>query len=213
MRVNAQLIDARNDAHLWAKTYDRPIDDVFAIQTEIAKAITEQLQVGISPREKAAVSQVPTTDLIARNLYLKARELRTPGPNDPNGKQNLLEGIRLVHEALARDPNFFQACILLARLHDDFYWAGFDHTPERLALVDAANQSAARLQPDAGELHVNRAAYAYHAHRDYDGARAELDLARKTLPMTPRFITLLRCSTGARRAGTRRCITSVRHLS
>jgi TolB-like protein/Tfp pilus assembly protein PilF len=182
VRVTAQLIDARNDAHEWAENYDRPIDDVFAIQTEIARAIAEQLQVRISPREETAISQVPTTNLIALNLYQRARELSTVGTNDPNGRRDLLEAVRLVTEALAQDPKFFLAYCLLARLHDNIYWAGFDHTPGRLRLSEEAIQNAARLQPDAGELHRTRAVYVYHAHRDYDGARAELELARRTLP-------------------------------
>jgi TolB-like protein/Tfp pilus assembly protein PilF len=182
VRVTAQLIDARNDAHEWAENYDRPIDDVFAIQTEIAKAIVEQLQVRISPREEAAMAQAPTTDLAAYNLYLKARELRAPGPNDPNGKRDLLEAVRLASEAVARDPKFFLAYCLLAGIHDDLYWAGFDHTPARLALEREAIEKAAQLQSDAGELHLTRALYAYHAYRDYERARAELARAGKMLP-------------------------------
>ena len=65
------------------------------------------------------------------------------------------------------------------------YWAGFDHTPARLALEQAAIDSAARLQPDAGEVHLSRAMYAYHARRDYEAARAELNVAGKTLPNDP----------------------------
>ena len=182
VRVTVQLIDARNDAHEWAENYDRPIADVFAIQSEIAKAIAEQLQVRISPGEEAAMSQAPTTDLTAYNLYLKARELSAPGPNDPNGKRDLLEAVRLANEAVARDSQFFLAYCLLALIHDNLYWAGFDHTPARLALEREAIDKAARLQPDAGELHLVRALYAYHAHRDYDSARAELASAGKVLP-------------------------------
>ena len=68
IRVNAQLIDARNDAHLWAQTYDRDLADVFAIQSEIAKAIADQLQAKLSPNEKKAIEQPPTTDLAAFDL-------------------------------------------------------------------------------------------------------------------------------------------------
>src|ERR1043166_2496086 len=74
VRVNAQLVDARTDAHLWAQTYDRDLSDVFAIQSEIAKAIAEQLQVKLSPNEKAAIETPPTTDLAAFDLYLRAKE-------------------------------------------------------------------------------------------------------------------------------------------
>src|SRR5213596_3303759 len=75
IRVNAQLIDARNDAHLWAQTYDRDLADVFAIQSEIAKAIADQLQAKLSPNEKKAIEQPPTTDLAAFDLYSRAKTL------------------------------------------------------------------------------------------------------------------------------------------
>jgi TolB-like protein/Tfp pilus assembly protein PilF len=75
VRVNAQLIDARTDAHLWAQTYDRDLADVFAIQSEIAKAIADQLQTKLSPNEKKAIEQPPTTDLAAFDLYSRAKSL------------------------------------------------------------------------------------------------------------------------------------------
>ena len=75
VRVNAQLIDARTDAHLWAQTYDRDLADVFAIQSEIAKAIADQLQARLSPNEKAAIEKPPTADLAAFDLYSRAKTL------------------------------------------------------------------------------------------------------------------------------------------
>src|SRR6185369_15911590 len=75
VRVNAQLINARTDAHEWAENYDRPLDDVFAIQSEIAKAIADQLQAKLSPSEKNAIEQAPTRDLAAFDLYSRARNL------------------------------------------------------------------------------------------------------------------------------------------
>ena len=75
VRVNAQLIDARNDAHLWAQTYDRDLADVFAIQSEIAKAIADQLQAKLSPAEKSAIEQRPTNDVAAFDLYSRAKNL------------------------------------------------------------------------------------------------------------------------------------------
>ena len=75
VRVNAQLLDARTDAHLWAQTYDRDLADVFAIQSEIAKAIADQLQAKLSPNEKKAIEQPPTTDLAAFDLYSRAKSL------------------------------------------------------------------------------------------------------------------------------------------
>ncbi len=182
VRVNAQLIDARTDAHLWAQTFDRDLADVFAIQSEIAKAIADQLQAKISPREKAAMSQPPTTDLEANRLFLQAKDLDELNANDPNGKQNLLRAEQLLNEAVGRDPKFLIAHCLLSGVHMNLYFEGFDHTPARLELAKAALDNASRVQPDAGEVHLARANYVYHGFRDYDAARAELELARRTLP-------------------------------
>ncbi len=182
VRVNAQLIDARTDAHLWAQTFDRDLADVFAIQSEIAKAIADQLQAKISPREKAAMSQPPTTDLEANRLFLQAKDLEEVNTADPQGKQNLLRAEQLLDEAVARDPKFLVARCLLLTVHMDLYWGGFDHTQARFDLAKAALDNASRLQPDAGEVHLARADYLYHGFRDYDAARAELELARRTLP-------------------------------
>src|SRR5206468_5029490 len=75
VRVNVQLIDARTDAHLWAQTYDRDLADTFAIQSEIAKAIAEQLQAKLSTAEKSAIEQRPTADLLAFDQYSLAKTL------------------------------------------------------------------------------------------------------------------------------------------
>jgi TolB-like protein/Tfp pilus assembly protein PilF len=181
IRVNTQLIDARTDAHLWAQTYDRDLADVFAIQSEIAQTIADQLQARMSPREKAAIAQPPTTDPVAQRLYAQAQQLSELASN-PGGKEALLQAITLLDEALARDPHFLDAYGLLAAAHIDLYWGGFDHTAARLELARAAIERAAAINPDAGDVHAMHANYAYKAFRDYDGARAELELARKTLP-------------------------------
>jgi TolB-like protein/class 3 adenylate cyclase/Flp pilus assembly protein TadD len=184
IRVNAQLIDARTDAHLWAQSYDRDLADVFAIQTEIARAIAAQLQAQMSDREKAALAQSDTTDLVAERLFRQAWQLVELASN-PDAKESLLEAVSLLEEALAGDPYFLRANEALYTAHVDLYWQGFDHTPERLELARATIEQAAKLHPDAGEVHLLRADYAYKAARDYDRARAELDLARPTVPNNP----------------------------
>ncbi len=181
IRINAQLIDARTDAHLWAQTYDRDLADVFAIQSEIAQTIAHQLQARMSPREKAAIAQPPTTDPVAERLYFQALELVELGSN-PDAKESLLQAISLLEEALARDPHFMRAYGLLVGAHNDLYWQGFDHSVARLELAHAAIERAAAVSPDAGEVHLARADYAYKGFRDYDRARAELELARLTRP-------------------------------
>ncbi len=181
VRVNAQLIDARTDAHLWAQTYDRDLKDVFAIQSEIAQTIAGQLQAKLSPNEQKAIAQPPTTDLAAQDLYSRARALDELS-NDPNGREYLLQAAQLLDEATQRDPNFLAAYCLLVEVHTDLYWGAFDHTPARLELARAALQKAEAIRPDAGEVHLVKGVFAYHGYRDYDGARAEFALARRTLP-------------------------------
>jgi len=181
IRINAQLIDARTDAHLWAQTYDRDLADVFAIQSEIAQTIADQLQARMSPSEKAAIAQPPTTDPVAQRLHAQALQLSELASN-PDGKEALLQAVTLLDEALARDPHFLDAYGLLSAAHIDLYWGGFDHTAARLELARAAIERAAAINPDAGDVHAMHANYAYKAFRDYDRARAELELARKTLP-------------------------------
>src|SRR6266853_912051 len=190
VRVNAQLIDARNDAHLWAQTYDRDLADVFAIQSEIAKSIADQLQAKLSPAEKSAIEERPTTDVAAFELYSRAKDLILNTGFSAISAQNLRSGIDLLNQALARDPSFFAAQCQLAYAHDTLYALGTDHTPARLALADKALRAASQLRPDAGEMHPARANHLYLAYRDYDGALAELEVVRGTMPNSPRVFEL-----------------------
>jgi len=182
VRVNAQLIDARNDAHLWAQTYDRDLADVFAIQSEIAKEIADQLQAKLSPNEKNEIEQPPTRDVAAFDFYSHARTLFLNAFGSSAGKADLLQAADLLNKAVARDPSFFQAYCQLAFTQVSVYFLDFDHTPPRLAAAEAAVQMAARLQPDAGETHLARARNLYWGYSDYDGALGELEIARQRLP-------------------------------
>jgi TolB-like protein/class 3 adenylate cyclase len=190
VRVNAQLIDARSDAHLWAQTYDRDLADVFAIQSEIAKAIADQLQAKLSPAEKNAIEQRPTSDVAAFELYSRAKDLILNTGFSAIRAQNLRQGIELLNEALARDPSFFAAQYQLVQAHDTFYTLAIDHTPQRLAVAEKALEALSRLQPNAGETHLARANHYYSAYRDYDRALAELEVARSTMPNSPRIFEL-----------------------
>ena len=120
VRVNAQLIDARTDAHLWAQTYDRDLADVFAIQSEIAKAIADQLQAKLSPNEKKAIEQPPTTDLAAFDLYSRAKSLLLTASFSVTYEPDLRKAIELLDEAVKRDPSFFDAYCQLAWATDIF---------------------------------------------------------------------------------------------
>src|SRR5437879_607523 len=190
VRVNAQLVDTRTDAHLWAQSYDRDLADVFAIQSDIAKAIANQLQAKLSISEQAAIAQPPTTDLNAFLLYNRAKSLLVLTTNRTGIEQEFRQAIDFLNQAVARDPSFFVAYCQLALCHDYLYFLGYDHTPARLALADAAIGAAFRLRPNAGEAHLARAENLYRGRLDYDGALAELDIARRTLPNDPRIFEL-----------------------
>ena len=191
VRVNAQLVDARTDAHLWAQTYDRDLADVFAIQSEIAKAIADQLQAKLSPNEKKAIEQPPTTDLAAFDLYSHAKSLLLTAFLSATSEPDLRKAIELLDEAVKRDPSFFDAYCQLAYAHERVYAVkGSDRTPARLALAEAAVQAATRLRPDSAETHLARAQYLYFGPRDYAGALAELEIARRTLRNDPRLFEL-----------------------
>jgi TolB-like protein/integral membrane sensor domain MASE1/class 3 adenylate cyclase/Tfp pilus assembly protein PilF len=189
VRVNVQLVDTRTDRQLWGQTYDRDLSDVFAIQSEIAKAIAEQLQAKLSEREEKTIERPPTGDIAAFDLYTRAKNLLLIGFSSTM-KANLVQAVDLLNQAVARDPLFFRAYCQLAYAHDALYFLGFEHTPARLALAEAAIQAASRLRPDAGETHLARARQLYWGYLDYDGALAELEVARQTLPNDSRVFEL-----------------------
>ena len=182
VRVNAQLIEARTDTHEWAEKYDRPLDDLFAIQSEIAKTIADQLQAKLSPIEKSAIEKPATTDLLAHDLYLRAATLVDDSTAFANQKENFPRAQAFLDEAVKRDPNFLLAWCLLAQIHGRQYLSGVDSTPARLEQAHAAVQTALRIQPDSGEAHLALARYYYQGFRDYVRARRELAIAQRTLP-------------------------------
>src|SRR5438094_1311045 len=191
VRVSAQLLDARRDVHLWAEHYDRPLDDVFAIQSEIAKVIADQLRVRLSPQEKAAIEKPPTADLAAFDLYTRAKtsmvQLVFIGAQTKN---NLLQAIELLNQAVARDPNFLLAYCRLAYAHDFLYIANLDRTPAHCAAANTAVQAALRLQLNSGEAHLALAWHLFSCYLDYDHEREELGVAQPLLPNTSEVLEL-----------------------
>jgi tetratricopeptide (TPR) repeat protein len=192
VRVSAQLIDARNDSHVWVEKYDRELADVFAIQSEIAQKIADQLQAKLSPTEKSAMNERPTSDLAAYDLYLRAKELIYDSDINPSRrKEDLFKAVQLLDQAIVRDPAFLLAHCQLAYAHGDIYNLNFDHTETRLALAETSVRAAVRLQPDSGETHLAHAIHFYWGHRSYDQAREELAKAQRTLPNNTRIFWFL----------------------
>ena len=178
IRVTAQLVAARTDAHVWAEHYDREIADVFAIQTEIAHQIADQLHAKISPQEKAAMTERPTADLQAYALYSEAGTIWGWGNWEGAGR-SLAEKVKLLEKAVERDPKFVLAYCALSKTHDDFYSLASDRT--HLELAKKAADAAVQLRPDLGQTHVELARYYYYAGES-DRGYAELAIARRTLP-------------------------------
>jgi serine/threonine protein kinase/TolB-like protein len=190
VRVNAQLVDVRTERNSWGRTYDSDLADVFAVQKEISEAIAVELQAKLSPNEKSEIERPPTNDMIAFDLYTRARKLFfTPGLNS-SARPDWLRAADLLNQAVGRDPSFFRAYCQIAYVDDALYFFGHDRTPARLAMAEAAVQSAFRLRADAGEAHLARAWNLYWGHLDYDGALGEVELAHQTLPNDPQIFWL-----------------------
>ncbi|MGA7275743.1 MAG: protein kinase [Candidatus Udaeobacter sp.] len=174
IRVVAQLIDARRDIHLWGETYDRDLSDVFAIQDQIAQQIAAQLQARISPQERAIIQEKPTSDLTAYAFYNQAR-------NERNHEKR----VKLLQEAIRRDPDFILAYCLLAKT-ETFIYAEQNFGSEAIrettaAQADQVTLTALRLRPDRGETHLARANFCFVTFR-FSEARKELDIALRLLP-------------------------------
>ena len=180
VRVSAQLIDARSDAHLWAEHYERDASDVFAIQNEIAKNIVEQLQAKISPSERKALEEKPTSDLVAYDLYLRAIALWHGISISTDWEGDNRRAVELLDRAVTQDANFALAYCFLTELNLNLYgWV--DRTPARLAKAEAALQRANQIAPELGQTYLQRA-NVYGAHGDWARAAEMLTLAAKALP-------------------------------
>jgi serine/threonine protein kinase/tetratricopeptide (TPR) repeat protein len=183
VHVNAQLVDTRTDAGIWAEEYDRDLNDVFAIETEVAQSIANRLRTRISARERAAIQERPTKDLAAYDFYVRAVPSIEAADSDTNPKE-ILQTVDLLSQAIARDPDFLLAYYWLAKAHDWLY-SNTDRTSARLALAKGAIDSAFHVNPNSGEAHLALALHLYWGYFDYARARAELAIARRTLPNNP----------------------------
>jgi serine/threonine protein kinase len=180
LHVNAQLVDTRTDQDIWADEYDRDLNDVFAIETEVAQSIVNRLRAKITASEQAAIQERPTKDLAAYDYYVRAIPSIAEADGDTDPKK-ILPTVDLLNQAIARDPEFLLAYYWLARAHDWLYTT-IDRRSDRLALAKGAIDSAFHVNPNSGEAHLAMALHLYWGYFDYDRARAELAIARRTLP-------------------------------
>ncbi len=190
LRIAAQLVDARTDSQIWAETYDRTAADLFAIQTELAESIVAQLQTKLSPEQKAWIEERPTQDLVAFELYLRAKQIVDSYLIADDVRAALLSALQSLDQAIKRDPNFVAAYCYIARANDLLYFFDLDPAADRILLAEAAVKAALRLRPDSAEAHFARADFLFRCHRDYDGALKELAIARPGLPNDTAFFIL-----------------------
>jgi TolB-like protein len=153
VRINVQLIDARADSHLWAKTYDRDIKDVFAVESEVAQEIADSLQAKLSPAEASTLATAPTKDTTAYDLFLKG-ESQLRAANASLRPESFDQAIAWYQQAIARDPNFALAMARLAESRLSQHWFVETFTEPELAEVKRTTEQALALAPDLAQAHV-----------------------------------------------------------
>ncbi len=183
VRVTGQLINARTDEHVWAKSYDRDLTDIFAIQASLSQEIASALAATLTPQAQKFIERRPTENPVAYDAYLKGRDSRNrsrTGQLAPTRQQEAF-----FQSAVDQDPNFAAAWGELAVVHAlNVFWE-FDHTPARLAQADAAIGRAVRLAPDAPDVIRSLGTYAYYAYRDYARATEQYEKLAKLQPNDP----------------------------
>jgi serine/threonine-protein kinase len=178
VHINVQLIQAENDAHLWAQSYDRELTDIFNVEAEVAKSIAESLSATLSPREKERVEAKPTNNADAYVLYLRAREYQT---RPDNLLQDFESAARLYEQAIALDPSFALAHARLSATESTIYHF-FEPTETWNQKAQAEAAESLRLHPDLGEGHLALGLYFYYEKADYEKALREFHLAAIALP-------------------------------
>ena len=187
MRVALHLVDLRDGAIQWAVTYQRPLKEVFALQSEITQAVAARLKAGLSPNETVALNEPPTADLRAYDLYLRAQAIDVLVKDTAEWASVAQQRISFLDQAVERDPKFVLAYCELAKAHDILYRTR-QVTPvenrnvDHRALAEAALEKARRIQPDIGPVHLALAYHFLSANNDVSQARVEIDLARRTMP-------------------------------
>jgi TolB-like protein/Tfp pilus assembly protein PilF len=181
VRVNVQLIDARADTHLWAKSYDRDLKDVLGVESEVAQEIADTLQANLSPSESHALASTRTPDTEAYDLFLRGEyELRQAENSRVAEAYDRADAF--YQQALARDPNFAEAAAELARNRLSRHWFVSPLTPLELEAVKSLIDRALAQAPNSPEAHSALGLFFYWGHRQYEAALTEFN---RTLELQP----------------------------
>lgn len=178
VRITPQLIRVTDDVSVWSNTYDRELDDIFEVQTEIATEVINQLGVTLLGSEREIVADAPTENMEAYRLYLQAKEL--PFFDDPVEWDR--EYVELMEKAVELDPQFVDAWAELSMHHSSFYAYPIDRTDERRSRARRALQEAEAIDGDHFRTHLARGAYHYYGFQDYDQALEEFLAATRIVP-------------------------------
>jgi TolB-like protein/Tfp pilus assembly protein PilF len=181
VRVNVQLLDARSDTHLWAKSYDRDLKDIFAVESEVAQEIADALQAELSPSQANALAAAPTRDTEAYDLFLKG-EYEERLAESTLSAESFARAQVFYRQALARDPNFALAYARLAYSELSRHWYISTMTATELAEVKSNIDHSLAIAPALADAHLALGVFYYWGYRDYDPATRELDQAIKLQP-------------------------------
>jgi len=184
VRVNVQLIKAANDSHLWADTFDRKLTDIFSVETEVAKAIADQLSAKLTGQEEQIIAAKPTDNLEAYDAYLRGLAFSLK----PTTPVSILGAQKYLRDAVGLDPKFALAWALLSYM-DSVGYITFTLQPT-VALREEARQAAETafsLQPNLGEAVLANGEYHYASLKDYDTAVRYFEQARQFLPNSSRI--------------------------
>jgi TolB-like protein/Flp pilus assembly protein TadD len=192
VHINLQLIDASNDSHLWAQSYDREIKDIFAVERDVAQSVADALKAQLMPAEAARVAAAPTQNPAAYDFYLRGMlHFNKAYDQDVLTAAEMPQAIALFEQALAADPKFALADAQLAYAHVFMYFIGVDRSEARLTSAKAAVERALALQPDLGEAHMSLGVYHYWGRRDYAPALEQLRLAHEALPNSADVVSII----------------------
>jgi len=177
VHVNVQLINAGTDAHLWAESYDRTLENIFGVEVEIAQTVAETLKAKLSGAEEKVLTQESTHVPAAYDAYLRGLALRNEVEQEP-----IRKALSAFEEAVRLDPQFAAAWAALSRTHSLLYVEEYDVSPERQALAEKALAEAARLQPELAETQLARAYLQYWVRKDYKRALEMMQELRTSWP-------------------------------